>query len=714
MSALASLLPAPKYKTKQRKSRWDDSPERDALSNESAFGATADASTAESSKNSGTTVTRAIGTQAPEYGRRRNWRPSSDDVFGDGGAYPEVPIAQYPRGMGRESQTQQQSGKSLALQLTNSGKVDYSVIARQGQSEDKIIHSSYKDLIPLRSRADAGEISLEKPSEEEVQETAERTGAALQRLVQGQLAAERPKTLAGRAQNRNAPTYVKYTPAAGQMGDPDSPREARMIKMVEMPVDPMEPPKHRHRKVPRGPGSPPPPIMHSPPRKITVEEKADWIIPPAISNWKNPHGYTVPLDKRLAASGRGAELEDTRVNDRFAQLSEALFVAEKQAREEVHTRNLMKQQLADKERDEKEERLRELAQRARHNRAQLYDSPPPPVRGRPRSTTPPAAYRGMASAIRSPSPKRSFRSPTPERRRQRSPQRSRRDSRRRDSYIDEDDDRSRRRRRSPSTSRSRSRSPPPRRRARRSSYDDQSEDSEDDREAARARDRIRRERVAEAERAMRMSRMKRDRYDRDRDRDISERVALGKSATDPADGSKETQFDQRLFNRAAGVPGLGQGDDTFSLYDKPLFANRDAAQAIYAPFKGARGGAGLGAGGADEETVESVTRGGRFEALGQASHGFKGPNDSAALPQRDGPVQFERDETIDRPDNAAAYEADRARERDIASVNDLVDQVSRETAAAAAAATKSQQEKTRKQQQQSTSRWHRGDDYHAS
>lgn len=37
-------------------------------------------------------------------------------------------------------------------------------------------------------------------------------------------------------------------------------------------------------------------------------------------------GYTIPLDKRLAADGRG--LQETQINDNFAKLSEALYVAE--------------------------------------------------------------------------------------------------------------------------------------------------------------------------------------------------------------------------------------------------------------------------------------------------------------------------------------------------------------------------------------------------
>ena len=47
--------------------------------------------------------------------------------------------------------------------------------------------------------------------------------------------------------------------------------------------------------------------MHSPTRKVTVKEQQDWKIPPCISNWKNQKGYTIPLDKRLAADGRGLQ-----------------------------------------------------------------------------------------------------------------------------------------------------------------------------------------------------------------------------------------------------------------------------------------------------------------------------------------------------------------------------------------------------------------------
>lgn len=123
----------------------------------------------------------------------------------------------------------------------------------------------------------------------------------------------------------------------------------------------------RHKKIPRGPPSPPPPVMHSPPRKLTAEDQEAWKIPPPISNWKNPKGYTVPLDKRLAADGRG--LQDVTINDKFAQFAEALFTADRHAREEVKQRAAMQQKVAERERMEKEDQLRMLAQKAREERS---------------------------------------------------------------------------------------------------------------------------------------------------------------------------------------------------------------------------------------------------------------------------------------------------------------------------------------------------------
>lgn len=300
-------------------------------------------------------------TGPPPYGSRTGWRPRAPEDFGDGGAFPEILVAQYPLDMGRKGTAS--TSNALAVQVDAEGKVKYDAIARRGHSENRIVHASFKDLIPLRQRVDMGEISLDRPSEEEVQAQMEKTKNALASLVQGAVAAQKPKNVKGG--RRAEPTFVRYTPA-NQMGDTTR-KNDRIMKIVERQQDPMEPPKFKHKKIPRGPPSPPPPIMHSPPRKLTAEDQEAWRIPPPVSNWKNPKGYTVPLDKRLAADGRG--LQDVTINDKFAQFAEALFTADRHAREEVRLRAQMQQKLAEKEKAQKEEHLRALAQKAREERA---------------------------------------------------------------------------------------------------------------------------------------------------------------------------------------------------------------------------------------------------------------------------------------------------------------------------------------------------------
>ena len=177
-------------------------------------------------------------------------------------------------------------------------------------------------------------------------------------------------------------------------------------------MDPLQPPKFKHKKVPRGPGSPPVPVMHSPPRKVTAEDMASWKIPPCISNWKNARGYTIPLDKRLAADGRG--LQETTINSKFAKLSESLYIAERKARKEVELRAQMRRDAALQEKSDKEEELRALAAAARAARAgraplsardgsapragaALIRAPPPWCRARRDRHGPPA--RGLAATL---------------------------------------------------------------------------------------------------------------------------------------------------------------------------------------------------------------------------------------------------------------------------------------------------------------------------
>lgn len=142
--------------------------------------------------------------------------------------------------------------------------------------------------------------------------------------------------------------------------------EKYTIKIYEKPVDPLEPPKFSARKAPPPPPSPPPPVLHSPPRKLTAKDQAAWKIPPCISNRKNNSGHVIALDKRLAADGRG--LQDTTLSDGFARFSEALFIAERNAREEVERRAAIQKSYINKEQEKRNQELLDVANKARIER----------------------------------------------------------------------------------------------------------------------------------------------------------------------------------------------------------------------------------------------------------------------------------------------------------------------------------------------------------
>ncbi|OMJ18446.1 Pre-mRNA-processing protein 45 [Smittium culicis] len=287
--------------------------------------------------------------QIPPYGQRSGWTPKTLEDFGDGGAYPEILVGQYPLRMGLKKA---KKGQVLSKQVDSDGNIKYDAVARYGHGEDKIIQSEFKELVPLRERIGTNDekIFQERPDEELILETAQRTREALEKKIDAD----------------NGVSYVRYTPNKDGPGY-DPKMSQRIIRMSEMQVDPMEPPKFKHKRVPNAPPSPPAPVLHSPPRHVSVEEQKAWVIPPCISNWKNAKGYTIPLDKRLAADGRG--LQDVKISDNFAKLSEALLAAERHAREEVRQRSLMQQNIVRKEKESKEEHLRLLAQRAREERS---------------------------------------------------------------------------------------------------------------------------------------------------------------------------------------------------------------------------------------------------------------------------------------------------------------------------------------------------------
>jgi SNW domain-containing protein 1 len=522
MSSIASVLPTPKHGEEKRNDERKEQ-ESERLSREVA-------------------LKHAI----PPYGQRQSFRPQTQQDYGDGGAYPEIHIAQYPLDMGRKGKAKSSEG-TLALKVDSEGKLDYDAIAKQGHEPGRVVQTSYNDLIPLRQRADGGDVSLSRPSEEKVKETTDRTKAAIDKILTGKIESSKPRAIAKGSQEA---TYVRYTPS-NMMGESgDKKHRQRIIKMVDAAEDPLAPPKFKHKKVPAGPPSPPPPVLRSPPRKLTAKDQEDWYIPPSVSNWKNPKGFTIALDKRVAADGRGQE--EVAVNDNKAKLAEALYAADRSAREEIQQRAAMQQKLAEKEQAAKEERLRELARKAREERSSA-----------------PAKAKAEAQPADNKSSSGS----------------------RLIEYS--------------------------------SSSDSESEDEETP--EARKRAEMRAERRREAEKELRLSRMGAERRSKAlaNDRDISEKVALG--VAKPSKPSGESQFDSRLFSQVSSTHNQYNEDQ---IYDKSLFAAREAVQSIYRP----RGGA-VNAEDEAEHELDRFSKEKRFKGLG---------GDASAA--REGPVEFEKDE----------------------------------------------------------------------
>lgn len=104
----------------------------------------------------------------PAYGKRKGWTPRTPADFGDGGAFPEIHVAQFPLGMG-----QKESSKNvLALSLNAEGRVQYDQLLRQGQGKDKIIHSTYDALVPVQITHD--DPKRELPDEDAIKEQTEK------------------------------------------------------------------------------------------------------------------------------------------------------------------------------------------------------------------------------------------------------------------------------------------------------------------------------------------------------------------------------------------------------------------------------------------------------------------------------------------------------------------------------------------------------------
>lgn len=234
-------------------------------------------------------------------------------------------------------------------------------LAHVGHSQNRLIQTQLSDIQPKYLPRE----QLSRPSAEQVAQETEAARQALQIIIMERAAKTQPKNITtASSQGNNSTALLKYTPNATPASGNSS--TTRLIQMVEMPKDPLEPPKFHHKRIPRPPPSPPAPRLHSPPRKVSSEEQRAWNIPPCVSSWKNPKGYTIPLDKRLATDGK--VLQEKVLNNRIADFAEALYLAERHNKEEVEMRTAVERKLAEQEQRRQDEELERQAQLARLER----------------------------------------------------------------------------------------------------------------------------------------------------------------------------------------------------------------------------------------------------------------------------------------------------------------------------------------------------------
>ncbi|KNA01511.1 nuclear protein SkiP [Plasmodium vivax North Korean] len=308
--------------------------------------------------------------QCYEYLKRRYLRITCNEDFQGGGAYPEIHVNQYPNNMGLPEAASGGGGKgtkgSVALKyLDENNNVKYDSLI----NEDVLIYNKHIETVEANERiqklrkkkilSDAKDreekfteqLAIYKPNEEEEKEIINNTKKNIEQMINEKT----KKSVATKKEDK----FFRYIP----QNKLNSHLEERIIKVVHKTEDPLDVSKFKHKKLPNVKNSPDYPLLRSPTRKLNKEEEENWKIPPCVSNWKNNKGYNIPLDKRIQSDNK--KLNQVEVNEKFAHLSEYLYVAEKKAREEIKMRNSIIKQKKLKEKEEKENVLRNLAIQAR-------------------------------------------------------------------------------------------------------------------------------------------------------------------------------------------------------------------------------------------------------------------------------------------------------------------------------------------------------------
>lgn len=82
----------------------------------------------------------------PPYGQRENYVPRTLEDFGDGGAFPEILILQYPLDMGRSDRAG--DTRVVTVATDEDGVPDFQKnLLNQGSNKQMIVHTKVSSLI---------------------------------------------------------------------------------------------------------------------------------------------------------------------------------------------------------------------------------------------------------------------------------------------------------------------------------------------------------------------------------------------------------------------------------------------------------------------------------------------------------------------------------------------------------------------------------------
>jgi len=502
MYSLSSLLPKPIFESQT-------SPSEDCQANVGVMTSIVDSSQS------------AVSATPPCYGKRKNFVPRKQEDFMDGGAYPECHYAQFPLDLGRNCGIQ--NGGRRVSQIDDNQNSHFIQTLQMLHTNNNNNNNGADNVVGGKETIVGGVLAYD---EEVVEKHSKKTMDALEELSSSQhnsaSKSEFIRFSSGNGAIVGSLSGLKGNGAGGE----------RIVRMSEMQRDPLEPSKFRQKKLPYRPPSPPVPVLQSAPEKLTKDEVDQWKIPPCISSWKNPKGYTIPLDKRLATDGRN--LLEVQINDSHAKLAEALYAVERISREEIEKKIQLQKMIAQKEKEVKEEKLKELAQMAREERSRKFiEQPTTTAAGRDsrRSQTSSSDRHAEETTGHSHHDVQEINKRHPD--------------------ADDKDDRWRRRRPSDEDETV--------------NFGEGSNNS-----VSSAVEELRKETRRELREA--------ERRKRDSDRDVTEKIALGQKIGTKNEGSEADVLDSRLFNQAAD-------DDrgNFRIFDRPLFSHSSASSSLYRP-----------------------------------------------------------------------------------------------------------------------------------